>query len=158
MVIGHLTLKMVTWASANVTARRHVVRFSKIFFLTLKMVTWASADVTARRHVVRFSKIFFLFFVNISALGGDLQKFFFRFSSISPLLEGVGPSANVTARRHVVRFSKIFFLTLKMVTWASADVTARRHVVRFSKFFFRFSSISFSWKRYDAKNGHVGIF
>ncbi|KAL0130384.1 hypothetical protein PUN28_002206 [Cardiocondyla obscurior] len=74
---------MVTWASADVTARRHVVRFSKIFFVfrqylclwrsdaknghgrTLKMVTWASADVTARRHVVRFS------------------KFFFRFSSIS---------------------------------------------------------------------------
>ncbi|KAL0098348.1 hypothetical protein PUN28_020317 [Cardiocondyla obscurior] len=76
---------MVTWASADVTARRHVVRFSNIFFFfvnifalervdaknghgrTLKMVTWASADVTARRHVVRFSKIF-LFFVNIFAL------------------------------------------------------------------------------------------
>ncbi|KAL0105561.1 hypothetical protein PUN28_016923 [Cardiocondyla obscurior] len=107
---------MVTWASADVTARRHVVRFSKFFFLffvnifasgegrtTLKMVTWASADVTARRHVVRFSKLFFRF------------RQYFRFWRGR---------------------------TLKMVTWSSADVTARRHVVRYSKFFFRFSSIS----------------
>ncbi|KAL0130383.1 hypothetical protein PUN28_002205 [Cardiocondyla obscurior] len=110
---------MVTWASADVTARRHVVRFSKIFFsffvnifapgesrtlkMDAKMVTWASADVTARRHVVRFS------------------KFFFRFCQYLRPWKG---------------------RTLKMVTWASADVTARRHVVRFSKIFFRFSSIS----------------
>ncbi|KAL0098438.1 hypothetical protein PUN28_020394 [Cardiocondyla obscurior] len=52
------TLKMVTWASADVTAMiccqifKHFFVFVNILASgeskTLKMVTWASADVTAR--------------------------------------------------------------------------------------------------------------
>ncbi|KAL0098431.1 hypothetical protein PUN28_020387 [Cardiocondyla obscurior] len=39
---GHLltTLKMVTWASADVTARRHVVRFSKFFSFSVNIFAW----------------------------------------------------------------------------------------------------------------------
>ncbi|KAL0110683.1 hypothetical protein PUN28_013947 [Cardiocondyla obscurior] len=89
---------MVTWASADVTARRHVVRFSKIFFVFVNIFALervgrknghASADVTARRHDAKNGHGHLLTSPH-DVTWSDFQKFYFCFSSISPLLEGVG--------------------------------------------------------------------
>ncbi|KAL0098760.1 hypothetical protein PUN28_020716 [Cardiocondyla obscurior] len=56
------TLKIVTWASADVTAQDSLPNFQNFFLFfvnifvsgegrTLKIVTWASADVTARKFL-----------------------------------------------------------------------------------------------------------